>query len=189
MIPIADLLFEAGILKEVPRSGFQFLGAGRESVAEHSFMAGFIAYVMSAIVPGVDAGRLITMCLVHDFAEARIGDLNALQKKYVKADEKKALADAVRDLPVSLSLEELMEDYNHGCSIEARLARDADQLALVLTLKSLCDIGYRPPMDWLPRVMGRIETDWGKKIAVAVMSTSRDAWWRKKFIDTDDPGE
>jgi putative hydrolase of HD superfamily len=32
---IADLLFEARILKEIPRSGFHFLGVGRESIAEH----------------------------------------------------------------------------------------------------------------------------------------------------------
>ena len=35
---LADLLFEAKMLKEIPRSGFQFLGAGRESVAEHVYM-------------------------------------------------------------------------------------------------------------------------------------------------------
>jgi len=29
---IAKLLFEAHILKEIPRSGYQFLGAGKESV-------------------------------------------------------------------------------------------------------------------------------------------------------------
>jgi putative hydrolase of HD superfamily len=42
---MADLLFEARMLKETPRSGFQFLGAGRESVAEHVYSATFIAYV------------------------------------------------------------------------------------------------------------------------------------------------
>ena len=47
MKKIANLLFEAKILKEIPRSGYHFLGAGKESVAEHSFSTTFIAYVMS----------------------------------------------------------------------------------------------------------------------------------------------
>ncbi len=31
---IANLLFEAKMLKEIPRSGFHFLGSGKESIAE-----------------------------------------------------------------------------------------------------------------------------------------------------------
>ena len=44
---IANLLFEAGMLKRIPRSGYQFLGAGSESVAEHVHMMTFIAFVMA----------------------------------------------------------------------------------------------------------------------------------------------
>ena len=43
---IANLLFEAKMLKEIPRSGYHFLGSGRETVAEHSFMITFIALNM-----------------------------------------------------------------------------------------------------------------------------------------------
>jgi len=31
---IANLLFEAKMLKEIPRSGFHFLGCGKESIIE-----------------------------------------------------------------------------------------------------------------------------------------------------------
>ena len=79
---IAHLLFKANILKEIPRSGYHFLGAGKESVAEHSFSVSFIAFVMSQIEPDVDAFKLIAMCLVHDLPEAKTGDLNYVQKKY-----------------------------------------------------------------------------------------------------------
>ena len=34
---LANFLFEVGMLKRTPRTGFQFLGSGAESVAEHSF--------------------------------------------------------------------------------------------------------------------------------------------------------
>ncbi len=119
---IANLLFEARMLKEIPRSGYAFLGAGDESVAEHTFMITFIAFVMAQTMPEVDGIRLVNMCLVHDLPEARIGDLNPVQKQYVKADESLALSDTTRNLPFGKYLTELMEDFNTGKSMEARLA-------------------------------------------------------------------
>ena len=177
MKPIADLLFEARMLKEIPRSGFHFLGAGRESVAEHVYATTFIAYVMSELRPEVDALKLIGLCLVHDLPEARIGDLNSVQKAYVRADEPRAIADATRRLPFGRRLGELIAEYRTGTSPEAELARDADQLALILELKDLVDIGYESPKSWLPHVRARLRTDTGKSIAEAVMATHRDAWW------------
>ncbi|MGD8981799.1 MAG: HD domain-containing protein, partial [Desulfobacterales bacterium] len=50
---IANLLFQANILKNIPRSGYQFLGAGKESIAEHSFSVSFIAFVMIQMEPDV----------------------------------------------------------------------------------------------------------------------------------------
>ena len=174
---IANLLFEAKMLKEVPRSGYQFLGVGKESVAEHCFSTIFIAYVMSRMRPEIDALKLLSMCLIHDLPEARTGDLNTVNKKYVNADETKALDHAIKDLPFANNLSELFSEFNDGFSIEAKLAHDADQLALILELKDLMDIGYQPPETWIQNVIDRLETGTGQKIARAVMDTHRDAWW------------
>jgi putative hydrolase of HD superfamily len=174
---IADLLFEARMLKSIPRSGLQFLGAGRESVAEHVYAVAFTGYVMTRLNPDVDALKLITMCLVHDLPEARIGDLNSVQKTYIRPDEPRAVADAIRALPFGAQLKALIDEYNAGVSPEARLARDADQISLILELKDLDDIGYRPPQDWLPHVLNRLKTETGKMLASAIMSTRRDNWW------------
>ena len=177
MKKIANLLFEARILKDIPRSGYHFLGAGKESVAEHSFSTTFIAYVMSQLLPEVDALKLINMCLIHDFAEARIGDLNTVHKKYVTADENKALEDATTGLLFGEKMTALIKEFNDGGTVEAKLARDADHLALILELKGLIDIGYEPPKTWIANVIGRLQTDTGRKIASAVMQTGRDDWW------------
>jgi putative hydrolase of HD superfamily len=179
MKEIAHLLFEAKILKEIPRSGYQFLGVGQESVAEHCFSTTFIAYVISQLESEIDALKLICMCLIHDLPEARVGDLNTVHKQYVTADETGALADAVRGLAFGRNLEELMQEYNDGHSKEAKLAHDADQLALILELKDLIDIGYKPPNSWIENVIKRVKTETGRKIARAVMDTQRDDWWRK----------
>ncbi len=175
---IANLLFEAKMLKEIPRSGYHFLGVGKESVAEHCFSTTFIAYVMSRMEPEIDALKLICMCLIHDLPETRIGDLNTVHKKYVKADETKAFKDTIERLAFRQDLTDLFDEFNAGRSIEAKLAHDADQLALILELKDLMDIGYKPPETWIQNVIGRLQTETGQKIARAVMDTPRDAWWR-----------
>ena len=180
---IANLLLKAKILKEIPRSGYHYLGAGKESVAEHSFSISFIAFVMSQMEPDVDALKLIAMCLVHDLPEAKTGDLNYVQKKYVTADENKAVEDITRDLPFGQSLADLLYEFNSGQSVEAKLARDADQLALILDLKALSDIGYDPPKKWLPFALKRLETKTGQDLAESIMKTEWDAWWLDNYVD------
>lgn len=174
---IVNLLFEANILKEVPRSGYQYLGAGKESVAEHTFTTVMIAFVMSKIEKDVDALKLISMCLVHDLPEARIGDLNTVHKQYVTARESLAVRDTIKNLPFGGSLADLIHEFNARRSREAQLAYDADQLALILDLKSLVDIGYQPPHKWLPHALGRLKTETGKNIGQCIMETHRDDWW------------
>lgn len=181
---IANLLFEAKKLKEIPRSGFHFLGAGEESIAEHSFSTTFIAYVLAQLEPEIDALKLISMCLVHDLAEARTGDLNTVHKTYVTADETQALKDTTRNLPFGSSITGLVKEFNENRSFEAQLAHDADQLALILELKDLSDIGYAPPDTWLPHVLKRIQTKAAKEIAQSIMETHRDDWWLNKYVDT-----
>jgi putative hydrolase of HD superfamily len=182
---IANLLFEAKMLKEIPRSGFHFLGSGKESIAEHTFSTTFIAYVMSQLEPDVDALKLISMSLVHDLPETRIGDLNTVHKTYVTANEAKAVKDITASLPFGSSIAKLIDEFNEGSSPEAMLAYDADQLSLILELKTLSDIGYAPPDKWLPPVLKRLKTETAKKIARSIMETDRDEWWLNNYVDTD----
>ncbi len=178
MEKIADLLFEARMLKMISRSGYSFLGAGDETVAEHSFITAFIAYVMTKIIPDIDALKLISMCLVHDLPEARIGDLNTVQKKYITADEDKALMDTLQGIQFGESLSDLIKEFNEGKTMEAKLAHDADQLAFVIDLKALKDTGHTSPGEWLPPVLNRLTTETGKKIADSILKTGCDRWWR-----------
>ena len=180
---IADLLFQAKILKEIPRSGYHFLGSGNESIAEHTFMISMIAFVMTKLNPEIDALKLINMCLVHDLPESRTGDLNTVQKQYVTADEEQAVADTIRDLPFGDTIADLIREFNTGKTTEAKLAKDADQLAFIIDLKALADVGYAPPNKWLQFVIKRLQTDTGKAIAQGIMKTDWDGWWLKNYID------
>ena len=178
---IVDLLFEACFLKNLPRSGYQYLGTGNESVAEHTYSATFIAFVMAQLEPKADAHRLISMCLVHDLPEARIGDLNYVQKRYLAKDEPKALQDALKDIPFGDRIEALTAEFEAGETLESQLAHDADQLALLIDLKSLKDIGYQTPDTWLPHVEKRLKTKLGRRLGEALLQAEHDGWWRKLF--------
>jgi putative hydrolase of HD superfamily len=178
---IAELLFEACFLKNLPRSGYQYLGTGNESVAEHTYSTTFIGFVMAQLEPKADALRLITMCLVHDLPEARIGDLNYVQKRYLTKDEPRALRDTLKDIPFAHRIEALTAEFETGETLESQLARDADQLALLIDLKSLKEIGYQSPDSWLPHVRKRLKTELGRDLGAAVLQGNPDGWWRKLF--------
>jgi len=182
---IANLLFEARMLKSIPRSGYAFLGAGNETVAEHSFSTVFIAYVMSQMEQDIDALKLISMCIVHDLPESRTGDLNYVNKNYVRSDEGKAIHDATKHIPFGHSIAELTREFDLGESTEAKLARDADQLSFILELKALSDIGYYPPDKWLKIIVKRLETKTGKKLSKSIMSTKWDDWWLNNYSEPD----
>ncbi|OQY01841.1 MAG: metal-dependent phosphohydrolase [Desulfobacteraceae bacterium 4572_130] len=183
MNKITDLLFEANILKELPRSGYYFLGSGHENVAEHSFMTAFIAFIISQIVPDLDSEKLITMALIHDLPEARTGDLNYVQKKYVKKMEGKAVSDMTQGLLFGKSIKKLIKEFNQGETVEAKLANDADQLSFILELKKLQDTGAKSPEKWLPIVIKRVKTKIGKKLAKNIMSSNWDNWWMNNYSD------
>ncbi|MBA3011247.1 MAG: HD domain-containing protein [Proteobacteria bacterium] len=183
MKSIANLLFEMRMLKDIVRSGYSFLGSGRETIAEHCFTMAFICFVMSRLDTDIDGSKLMAMALLHDIPEARTGDLNYVQKKYTHVDEAKAISDLINPLSFGNDIKSLIEEFNLGETREAKLAKDADQLSFVLELKKLEDTGAVSPEKWLPLVIGRIETSMGKQIAQGIMETQWDEWWTNDYSE------
>lgn len=182
---ITEFLFETMQLKRIHRSGYQFLGPGKESVAEHTFGVMCIAWTLAQLTPETDSNRLLAMCLVHDLPEARMGDLNYVQKRYVTANEGSAVEEMTKDLPFGENIRQLIDEFNACETTEARLAKDADQLAFLLDLKSLSDMGYTAPEKWAEHVKARLITPTGKKLSETIAQTDWDSWWYKIFIDSD----
>lgn len=174
---IANFLFEAGMLKRTPRSGFQFLGSGAESVAEHIFRTTYIGYALGMLEQRADTDRIVKMCLFHDLPEARTGDLNYVNKKYVTAHERKAVKDLTDTVPFGRELLELINEYEEGKTAEALLARDADQLEMILALKEYKDIGNRYADEWLGFSLKRLRTETAKKLAAVILETDSSLWW------------
>jgi len=171
------------MLKRTPRSGFQFLGTGAESVAEHIFRTTYIGYALGKLAAGVNVDRMIKMCLFHDLPEARTGDLNYVNKKYVQADEHKAIEDLAQTLPFGNEIRELILEFIEGKTLEAQLARDADQLEMILALKEYKDLGNKYADEWLDFSLKRLQTDSAKDLAKTILQTDSSLWW---FSDKGD---
>jgi putative hydrolase of HD superfamily len=183
MKQMINLLFEVRILKDIVRSGYAFLGSGKETIAEHSYMTAFICFAMARQDPDVDTQRILTMALVHDIPEARTGDLNYVEKRYTKADESKAVSHLTKGINFGDEITELIEEFNQGETREARLANDADQLSFILELKKLSDTGSKGPEKWLPAIIDRLKTDLGRQMADSIMETEWDEWWLNDYSE------
>lgn len=180
---IADFLFEVGMLKRTPRSGFQFLGTGKETVAEHSLRCAVIGYALARMGDGLATDKIVLMCLFHDLVEARTGDLNYVNKKYVKADEGAALRDMTAELPFGEEIRRLTEEFNERTTAESLCAHDADQIEMILQLKELGDLGNRYSKDWITAAVKRLHTDDGRRLARSILNTDFSAWWFKEKND------
>jgi len=168
-----------GMLKKTPRSGFQFLGSGRESVADHSFRVAMIGFALARMDGGVDPFKVVCMCLVHDLPEARTGDQNYVNKRYVTVDETGAITDLAASLPFGDELKELLKEYRDTATAEARLVHDADQLDLILELKEQNDLGNSYAEKWIHFARQRLITAIAKEIAEEILTTDSTDWWFK----------
>jgi putative hydrolase of HD superfamily len=180
MKDLINFLFEVGMLKKTPRTGYQFLGSGKESVAEHTFRMTIIGYLLSLQEPQADSMKTTLMCLFHDLHEARTGDLNYVNKRYVQIDEDKAIQDLAKGLPFSDQIVSLTREFTEGKSVEARISRDADQLDLILSLKEQQDLGNTYAREWLHYALKRLRTEAARSMAQEILETDSTEWWFEK---------
>ncbi len=184
---LANYLNEVGMLNRTPRSGFMFLGTGQQSVAEHINRMLHIAFLlarMSADTEPVDELRLLHLVMFHDLPEARTGDHNYVNKKYVHENIDKLLDEGASQWPFGEEIAAYVREFEARETPAARLAADADQLELLLMLKEQSDLGNQATGDWVVSLLARLKTDAGKQLAEEIMATRWDAWW---FANKSDP--
>jgi putative hydrolase of HD superfamily len=181
---IAEFMFTAAMLRRTPRSGLQFLGSGQESVAEHVFQTMMVAYSLVKLEQEkgteVDENRVLKLALLHDMLESRTGDHNYVNKKYIKVDENRALDDMCRPLFFGAEVKELVVEFEEKKSYEAKLAADADQLALMVLLKEQQDLGNVYAEKWLTVARQRLLTESGRLLAQSLNETDWAGWWFSK---------
>ena len=173
---IVSFIFEAGLLNRFKRSGFDFLGTGNQNISSHSFRSAVISYILAEKL-NADSSKAVLLSLFHDIPETRTGDINHFQKKYVEKNEMKAVEDIAEDIKELSSLPSFISEFNNGSSIEAEIARDADILELIFTLKEELDNGNKQAEIWLKGALKRLKLDESIKIAETALSVKSYDWW------------
>ena len=121
-----DQLKEILSLKNVLRTGWVRAGIpSPESVAAHSWGMSMLALKLAP--KELDLARVLSLCIVHDIPEVRVGDLTPHDDTSTKAaDELKAMTEMAPEWVA------LFEEYEQGKTPEAKFVKQLDKLDMAL---------------------------------------------------------
>ncbi len=104
-----------------------------ESIADHMYRMAILSLLCPA-ESDVDLGKCVQLAIVHDLAEAEVGDLTPLDgvdKKEKMRREREAMQYFVHDLlgsnAAGLRIEALWEEYEARETKESKLVKDLDR--------------------------------------------------------------
>lgn len=165
---VAAFLYEMGLLKRYKRTGWWVAGVAQpESVADHSFRASLIASVLAAM-EGADPQRAAFLALWHDSQETRLTDIPHLTRDYVQAaGNEQVTSDQVAGLPptVAAMITDAVAEYEARRTPEARCARDADKLELLLQAREYQDQGNGNVQPWIDGALAALVTPSAQRLA------------------------
>ncbi|MGC3530205.1 HD domain-containing protein [Pseudomonas aeruginosa] len=131
-----EFLREAECLKDVLRSAHTSSGRP-ESTAEHSWRLCLMALAFEDQLAGLDLGKVLRMCVVHDLGEAIHGDIPAVEQAAHPDKGEQERADLLQltrhlDAPLRDRLLALWDEYERGESAEALAVKALDKLETLL---------------------------------------------------------
>jgi putative hydrolase of HD superfamily len=148
-------LIELERLKRLDRTGWVLRGFpnGTESVAAHSFGVGVTAMLLADEVRAqgvlVNVEKVLRIALLHDWAEARVGDMPRTATLYFGSEARKqAETAAFRDLTEPVDQQSglyanLYHEYEERSTLEGRLVKAADVIDLLVEALALERAGGR----------------------------------------------
>jgi len=148
-------LIELERLKRLDRTGWVLRGFpnGTESVAAHSFGVSITAMLLAdeLLKQGVtvDVEKVLRIALLHDWAEARVGDMPRTATMYFGAEARKqAETTAFHDITKAIEQDDaryanLYHEYEERNTLEARLVKAADVIDLLVEALALERAGGR----------------------------------------------
>ena len=150
-----ETLIELQRLKRLDRTGWVLRGFpnATESVAAHSFGVSVTAMLLAdkLLAQGIaiDVEKVLRIALLHDWAEARVGDMPRTATMYFGSEARKeAETSAFRDLTESINRDDarytsLYHEYEERNTLEARLVKAADVIDLLVQALALERAGGR----------------------------------------------
>jgi putative hydrolase of HD superfamily len=111
------------------------------NLAEHHFRMFWIAMIIAAEEGNVDTGKIAKMVLVHDISESRTGDVDYLARQYVVRNEDLGIQDILAETAIEKEFYELWQEYEARETMEAKIAKDADNLDIDFELAEMRERG------------------------------------------------
>jgi len=177
---VTHLLYELGTLRKIARSHRQTLLTNdlSDNISSHSYRVTAIGWFLAKLEKA-DPYKVVMMCLFHDAGEARTGDQNWVNKKYVKTFENEVVKDQLSGIPIAGELLKITGEYEKRESLEAKLAKDADLLDQILLLKEYAWQGNQEASSWLKGDVHikRLFSKTAKQIAKEIISQKPSDWW------------
>jgi len=178
-----DFISEAGMLKQVRRSGWAVLGIkDSESVADHSFRCAVIGYVL-AHMEGAAPYKVLLMTLFNDIHESRIFDLHKMAQRYIdgKIAEDKSFYEQIGPLPkgTKSELAGMRREYLAQKTKESIVARDADVLECLIQAREYQAHGFREAAKFMKKAPDVLKTKSARGLWNLAKATDINNWWVK----------
>lgn len=137
--------------KDQDRQWIRFFGrhSGLDSLASHHFRVIWIAQILGfqELSSGtkVDLGKIVQLASLHDLAEIMTGDVDYVSRQYTERYEDQGFADLTQNLDplIKDNLKVLLEEYEQRETLEAKIVKDADNLAVDFELVELIQRGHQ----------------------------------------------
>jgi 5'-deoxynucleotidase YfbR-like HD superfamily hydrolase len=129
-----------------------------------------------------DPEKVVTIHMIHDNAETRIGDQDKVAARYYLNGEAEAKAfieqTALLSEAIQKKWQEYFDEYENRTTKEGIVAKDADWLEQAFQAKEYVDTGYRAAQNWIDNVAEAVETESAKKIVAEMQKTEFTEWYK-----------
>ncbi|ERN07140.1 hypothetical protein AMTR_s00019p00129010 [Amborella trichopoda] len=146
-----------------------------ESIADHMYRMGVMALIANDI-PGVNRDRCIKMAIVHDIAEAIVGDItpsDGVPKLEKSRREREALEHMCTLLGGESRAKEIADlwmEYEENTSLEAKFVKDLDKVEMILQALEYENEQGKDLNEFFESTAGKFQTDVGKAWAAEIAS-------------------
>ncbi|HVZ67074.1 MAG TPA: HD domain-containing protein [Patescibacteria group bacterium] len=129
-----QFIHDVGSLKRKDRAGWiRHAVEQPESVAEHSFRAGIMAFVLAPSF-GLDPNKCMKMAIFHDLGEHSIPDytpFDNITREQKHREEEEAMRTLCSKIPNGDEVLGLWQEFEEGETAEAKLVRGIDRLEMM----------------------------------------------------------
>ncbi|KAK9705770.1 hypothetical protein RND81_07G080300 [Saponaria officinalis] len=171
-----DFLILCNNLKTTKRAGWVKRNVDNpESISDHMYRMSLMALISSDF-PGVNRDKCVKMAIVHDIAEAIVGDItpcDGISKSEKNRREQEALNHMCNLLGGGSRAQEIHDlwmEYEENSSLEAKIVKDFDKVEMILQAFEYEKEQGKDLEEFFESTAGKFQTEIGKAWASEIVS-------------------